>query len=591
MANDNNFYIQKGGYLQFDAKTIDEYIKNSLQNGNSPFTDQLYPGSNLSNFSEIFAYVFNVLMYYLNQTSSESIFTETQLYENMNRIVKLFGYNPIGNQTSLLSYTATTSNLDDDTVYFIPRYSYFKLGSTNYTMSREVYLKGGKFDTEEAENILYQGIFVEYPEHVSIGEEFEHVYLSPGSNVIIDHFNIDVYVKDRTDKWVQYKRVDSLVNSLPEDLHFEARFDENGNYDLKFGNDINGKKLGQGDIVQIYYLKSDGENNEVGVGALDNAKYIEFASPLFLEIYNDIFDLEYIGTLAPPSNVLFSNDSPSTAFSPPESVDSIRENVPNSVKEKNTLMRISDYERFIKRNFSSFVSDVLVVDNKTYADEYLRYFTKLGTKSMEDVSRIMYNQVNFSDSCNFNNIYAFVQPKIKANTNYNAYLSPALKQMIISRSEEYKSVTSDLVLADPVYMAVDIGTTMVGEVSVPANAENSYLVIQKKADSPVSDNAIKEKVANIFTNYFSQENVGFGFNMSIEALENKILAIAGVKGIIIRRTDADEEYKGLSLVVWNPVYTADCETVIRNKQFDYFKIAYLFKAEQIMRKINIEVVI
>ena len=587
--NNNDFYIQKGGYLQFDAKTIDDYIKTALTNGDSPFTDQLYPGSNLSNFSEIISYVFNVLMYYLNQTSSESMFTEAQLYENMNRIVKLFGYNPIGYQTAILSYTATTTNLDEDTIYFIPRYAYFKIGSTTYTANREIYLKGGELESEINENILYQGKFVEYPEQIAVGEEHEIVFLTPGENIIVDHFNIDVYIKDRTGSWVQWKRVDSLINSNPDSKHFEARYNENGIYELKFGNDVNGKKLAQGDVIQIYYLKSDGENNEVGTGSINGVKYIQFNSQRFVEIYNDIFNVEYLGTLAPPGNVIFTNDVPSTSLSLPESVESIRENAPNLVKEKDTLVKVSDYERFIKRHFSNLVSDVIVVNNKQYADEYLKYFVTLGAKSIDDVSRIIYNQVNFSDSCNFNNVYAFVQPTIASNTSYNAYLSPALKQLIITKVEEYKSATADLIIVDPVYMAIDIGTTALGETPAPSDAENSYLLITKEKNSPISDNSIKEKIGDIFNTYFNQSNVKFGFFLSVEELANAIYAIEGVKAMSVKRTDINSEYNGLSLTVWNPVYTKDCDAVTRNMTFDYFKMPYLYKAEQIIRKIKIEV--
>ena len=50
----------------------------------------------------------------------------------------------------------------------------------------------------------------------------------------------------------------SLFLSEPNSRHFEVRYNENKNYELKFGNSVNGKKLNLNDTVAIYYLKSNG---------------------------------------------------------------------------------------------------------------------------------------------------------------------------------------------------------------------------------------------------------------------------------------------------------------------------------------------
>ena len=50
---------------------------------------------------------------------------------------------------------------------------------------------------------------------------------------------------------------------------YEIRLNENNHYEIKFGNGINGQKLDAGSKVGIYYLRSDGERGEVGVGVLN----------------------------------------------------------------------------------------------------------------------------------------------------------------------------------------------------------------------------------------------------------------------------------------------------------------------------------
>lgn len=46
------------------------------------------------------AYLYQGLVYNLNNAASESMFADTQLYENMARLVKFVGYSPRGCKTA-----------------------------------------------------------------------------------------------------------------------------------------------------------------------------------------------------------------------------------------------------------------------------------------------------------------------------------------------------------------------------------------------------------------------------------------------------------------------------------------------------------
>ena len=50
-------------------------------------------------------------MFYLNKTSTESLFSDAHIYENMNRIVKLIDYKPVGNQSATLSQSPPPKTL------------------------------------------------------------------------------------------------------------------------------------------------------------------------------------------------------------------------------------------------------------------------------------------------------------------------------------------------------------------------------------------------------------------------------------------------------------------------------------------------
>ena len=108
MAEFNDFTLEKDSYVAFDAQSLKSLIITRL-NSNNFFTDQNFEGSNLSSVIDIIAYAYHVLIFYLNRSAAESTFTTAELYENINKIVKILNYSPIGNQTSILSFLATVS--------------------------------------------------------------------------------------------------------------------------------------------------------------------------------------------------------------------------------------------------------------------------------------------------------------------------------------------------------------------------------------------------------------------------------------------------------------------------------------------------
>lgn len=57
---------------------------------------QVYPGSNISILVDLVATMYQTLSYQLNHAASESMFSQSQYYENIVRIAKLLGYNAKG---------------------------------------------------------------------------------------------------------------------------------------------------------------------------------------------------------------------------------------------------------------------------------------------------------------------------------------------------------------------------------------------------------------------------------------------------------------------------------------------------------------
>lgn len=582
------FPIPKDGYLNLDSASLKEHIKNSL-NAAGVMTDQNYEGSYISTVIDIVAYTFNVLMFYLNKTSSESMFTDAQIYENMNRIVKMLDYKPIGDQTSTLSFLASADTYPAG-LYTIPRYSYLSVNGIKYSFNEDITFQKSISGDENLTNLsdqklLYQGTYVEYPIYTAIGQENEIVFLTPGDNIVIDHFNIDVYVKDSTGRWKQWERTPSLYLENANSYKYEVRFNENQHYELKFGNDINGKKLSEGDQVAIYYLESDGQKGEIGVGALRGIPLNQYTTVQFDVIFSDVASSEF--TILPDFSILsFDNNSISTYSSTVESVDSIRQNAPGIFRSQYRLVTSSDYENYVKTNFANLIHDVKVVNNWGYLSEYLKYYYDIGLEKPSMIARPLYNQVQFADGCNFNNVYIIAVPKTVANIDNPAInLAPAQKELMISSMRSEKTLTAETIIIDPIYVAV--GLSVGSKIIDIADTE---LLIVKQTNSRRDSSSIINDVKNVFINYFDKTNTYLGQVINLDELGKNILAVNGVKTFFTRRkSDPQDYYEGLSMLIWNPIYSnLDLTLTVKNVTLPYFKYPYLFNAKTFDQYITVQ---
>jgi hypothetical protein len=605
-TSNNSFDIPKEGYVAFDAMSLRQLIIQRL-NTQNVFTDQNFIGSNLAAIIDIIAYSYHTLIYYLNRTSTESMFSEALLYENINRIVKLLDYKPIGYQTSTLTFTCSANNFPIG-LYTIPRYTYLVINGLSFSFNEDITFsktEDGVFEnlTELAEQkLLYQGRYQEYPLYTAAGDDNEIIILDVGNDTFVDHFNIDVYVKSGlTNTWRLYTKTANLYLEDGFSEKYEIRLNSNKRYEIKFGNDINGKKLQTNDQVAIYYIASNGSAGQIGPSVLNlTTPLVLYNTPQYNEILTDVNknDYRYI-TTQETSNLLFNNDSSSTFFQDIEDTDQIRANAPTVYRGQYRLVTTEDYEVFIKTNFANLISDIKVVNNWDYVSGYLKYFYDIGLTNPATTERALFNQVQYSDSCNFNNIYILTVPKNSGINSLN-YLLPAQKEVINSSLIPTKMATTETTFLDPVYKGVGFGVQL--SLSETLNAQEvintTTFNVYKKTSSRRDSLAIKKDIANLFLNYFSKQSMKLGQTLDIQFLTQAILGIEGVDYFTTsRRVETEVEElegtqnvtaQGLSFIAWNPVYPNNDVQIVRNNlSTRYFEYYYFENLANIENKINV----
>lgn len=586
-----NYDIPKDGYVTFDALSLRQLIINRL-NEQGIFTDQNYIGSNLASIIDIISYSYNTLIYYLNKTGTESMFTEAQLLENINRIVKIIDYSPIGAQTATLNFSCSASNFTQG-FYTIPRYSYLLINNIPYSFNEDIVFAKTQNTVVESLNeiarqkLLFQGTFNEYPVYTATGESNE-ILLLDVRNEIVDHFNVNVYVKSfSTGTWKQYTKTANLYLEDGFAEKYEIRLNSNNRYEIKFGNNVNGKQLQSGDQVAIYYLVSRGAAGEIGPGTINNSALVLYNSVQYNQILNDINlnNYRYV-TTNETTYLQFGNNSASTTFQDKETPDEIRQNAPSTYKSQYRLVTLTDYVTFVKTNFAYLFSDVKVVNNADYVSGYLKYFYDIGLTDPTNTERALFNQVQYSDSCNFNNVYLVVVPKAETQD----YLLPAQKELISSAANQIKMATTEIAFIDPVYKAVIFGVK--NDPTQPLTiVEDAFgvLIINKRANSRRDDRAIASDVTNIFRNYFTKQNIKLGQTLDLRLLTQQILDIDGVESFITANENNNNEFtQGLSFFVWNPIYPENDKQVTQNSvTMKYFELPYFFDIDNIETRIRV----
>jgi len=607
--SDQQFPLPYNAYAAFDALTLKQLMVNRLTE-NAVFTDQIYEGSNFNSFIDVIAYSYNVLLYYLNKTSNESLFGSSQIYENMNKIVKILNYNPIGFQTSLLKFEATAGVNLPRGIYTVPKYSYFNINEIRYSFTRDsTFIKavtGEQFLSNfSGDSYLLQGEWVENPVYTATGEPFENFSIvsvdRDGENVKIDHNSIDVYVQNEFGEWEEWQRVDSLYLGNGNDKIYEARLNENLRYSIKFGNNITGKQLKLNDKVAVYYLKTNLNLGQVGPNTLNDSKLFIYNTKQYNEINKFVRDQNLNLLSQANANVLtFRNKLASSTTATNETTEQIRVNAPNLFKSQARLVTTRDFESYIETGFRNLVHDVAVVDNWGYLDGHMKYLYNLGLKSPSTDSRVLYNQVKFSDSNNFNNVYVYIVPKIFTTNSYvkdATYLNPTAKQNILNSLDRIKMTSIEVIPQDPVYVGIGIGIMKdVGyeNDTVESILNNSRLIIKKTDNTYTSENSTIQKITNIFKEYFKPSSVTLGMVIDLEEIIGEILKITGVTGVYTSRKFPNGEEivtEGISLLLFNPVYSnikEDVTTTSQNTSLPYFKIPFIYNLDQITNNILIE---
>lgn len=586
-------------YALFNATDIKSFIINQLsKSDNDVFSGCSYLGSNMNALIDVVSVLTQQILFHFSVNTSEANFATANLYESMSKLVSILNYKTIGKQTSMLpvrftiDVTRFKSLHEDAKQITIPRFTKVSYNS-DYYLKNEIIIPidDNTSDILNVDSILFEGGLNVVSDLIALGDEFETFILEDqriknSNSFISDNFFIIYVDENNNGQWREYTETLSLFSNDGTARVFERKFNEDLNYEFKFGNGINGKKLESGARIAIFYISSSGENGILGDGVVNNAQPYQYSSSLWNEILNSNYTTIDKKTFA-LDNTTVTNTGGGTAISYPESVASIRANAPRIFSSQNRLFTLDDYKTFIMKNYSSYIKNAYFCKNDEYTRDFLMYYYKLGLDRPQEDSRLNISQVEFMTSTNFNNVYCFAVPKVNTiiSGTIPNYLNTTLKQEIVNGCSDYQGLTHNLVMLDPIYRAICFGSYMDDEAWNPNQLQNRLILVRNRL-TKYSYSFIKDYAVSVIKGYFNSLNLGD--DVDLAQISKDINAIPGVKKFYIRNVDGGTEDK-LTFYYWNPLYinedNSTTQQTITNEPFVY---PYFYKLDSVGDLITIE---
>ena len=612
-------------FLKFNAYQIKDLIIRKLSD-NSKFSDQIYEGSNLAILIDLVSYMYQCLMYNLNNSASESMFADTQIYENINRLCKFIGYSPHGIKPAMANFEYIKEN-DDNDGKNIPAFCYIDTGKVDRNGKKICF--STYEDVEINKNIntdvaLYNGIWKSYPTiFTASGLENETIILdSLDASKVAGEF-VYVYVKssegikrwkyDKDELFINMSRNNvtetnfaSIYNS--KETVYSIRVNENKNYELKFGNNVIGKKLSPGDKIYVLYLETNGEDGYIDMGDIQTAKLIDEREQFIPDDIQDLI-IKREGEEATDIELFLTQNSSNPI--PIETVDEIRENAPNYFKTGNRLITIQDYEYFIRTNYINDVVDVKCQNNFDYISTFFKWLWNIGKNGKLDheksgtyyikQDRLQRSNYTYADPSDSNNVYIWLKfiPRIQ---NTSIYIQK-MQQSINRITKNIKTLTQEIMACD----VVDVNFAICAapeDIALKEYLLKDGVMIEENNDSYVeitmddnilyANSNVKYQIADIIWDSFKAENCKIGQNIDINSMTNKILSLNGILGIrtVFKKDDIEIRKNGLSFASWSAKYIErgddlDVSTSSRTlEEFQFPVLAYTDKT-QLLNKIVI----
>ena len=333
-------------FTNLDFNQIKDTLKDYLQS-NSEFTDYDFEGSNLSTILDVLAYNTYITSYNANMISNEVFIDSATLRENVGSLARNIGYVPRSKKSSRANINFFVDMSD---VSPTPANLTLKAGpvaSTGGQFNGQSFVFGipeditvsvtdgiANFDNIE----IYEGSYLGQNFVYSSRNPFQKIIL-PNSGIDLDSLVVNIRPSTQSSLRTTYNRHDTLFDKDTgtiidgnSNIYFVQEVDSE-RYELIFGDGIFGKKLQDGNVIEVTYIATNGSDGN-GI-----SNFTFSGSVSYVRNSVEIFVTSGIS--------LLTSENSSSGGESIESIDSIRKYAPQIYATQNRALSANDYEVLI----------------------------------------------------------------------------------------------------------------------------------------------------------------------------------------------------------------------------------------------------
>ena len=315
---------------ELDFQNIKGSLKRFLSNQNE-FKDYNFEGSSLAILLDLLAYNTHYLAYNTNFVANEMYLDTAQLRSSVASLAKLVGYTPnsarapiadlklvindgTGSTITIPAGTKFTSSIDGLT------YTFVSIADKTVQPVYGIY-------TAQSLNV-YEGTYVTY-NYTYDSADIDQRFLIPSDRA--DTTTIKVVVQNSSADTTQntYTRATSITELDGTSKVFFLQEAEDGQYEIYFGDGVIGKKLDDGNIINISYVVT---NKTEANGATS-------------------FSLS--GSISGFTNITVTVNSSAQGGAEPESLQSIKKNAPDFYSSQDRAVTVEDYKLKVKQLYAN----------------------------------------------------------------------------------------------------------------------------------------------------------------------------------------------------------------------------------------------
>ena len=358
-------------FTNLDYNDLRIQIKDYLRT-NSKFTDFDFDGSNFSVLIDLLAYNSYITSYNTNMTVNEVFLDSATLRENVVSLARNIGYVPKSKRASQskISFTVDMSATDARTVKLLAgQVALGAVSNGNYIFSipDDIIVPVNRDGIAQFnELIIYEGIYLTSTFIVDTSQSNQRFVLP---NVNIDTTTIRVIVSDAVDE--VYVAFTNVLNVDKNSRIFLIQEIADEKYEIRFGDNIVGKKPPNGSRISVSYIITNGT---LGNGA---------SNFTFSGLLKDNGGLDVTTGISSPITISKSADGDEI-----ESLDSIKFIAPRIYASQFRAVTSNDYKALIPTIYANVDSVSTYGGEELDPPEYGKVFISIKPKNGTFLSQV-----------------------------------------------------------------------------------------------------------------------------------------------------------------------------------------------------------